>query len=158
MLTLLWDLIHLMNWAQGLLDYSQLVSIALAEEGKICPCVLHHKLIIHVWSFIVNLFLNVVCAHHGCHKQEWSPSTPQRGCSFSGLTRTEWTLPGRRSSASPQHGATGPLARSHHDPTGAEPGTTHLGAREWRTEGEKTEVWSKGSKSQRATLWRYLWF
>ena len=45
-----------MNWAQGLLNYSQLVSIALTEEEKIYPCVVHHKLIIHVWCFIVKPF------------------------------------------------------------------------------------------------------
>lgn len=69
--------------------------------------------------------------HRGCHRQEWFLSTPQKGCSSSGLIHTEWTLPGRRSSASPQRETTGSWARSHHDPAGFERGTTHL------TEGKK---------------------
>lgn len=80
---------------------------------------------------------NVVRPHHGCHRQEWFLSSPQRGCSFSLLTRTGWTLPGRRSSASSQHGTTVPWARSHRDPAGAEPDTSHLGAREREMDGQR---------------------
>lgn len=104
---------------------------------------------------------NVVRPHHGCHRQEWFLSTPQRGCSSSGLTRTEWTLPGRRSSASPQHETTGPWARCRHDPAGAEPGTTCLGAGErWTEEGggwEEECEWRENSDNEHEILFVYIW-